>query len=215
MTILFYRHLPHYHPPEATYFVTFRVAGSLPQEIIKALCQERECEERLLAQRWQGAALAQEMYRLHKKLFARYDACLDHGQGPRWLADSRVAQIVMSEIQRLHPQGYGLVACYIMSNHVHLLVDLAGIPEPPQPKPGQHYTVLSHALRLLKGRSARSCNQLLGRRGPFWADESYDHVVRDEKERERIIAYILDNPVKAGLVKDWQDWPFTYFAGQI
>ena len=53
----------------------------------------------------------------------------------------------------------------------------------------------------LKGYTAREANRLLGRTGqPFWQGESYDHWVRDETEFIRIIAYIENNPVKAGLV---------------
>ncbi|MBI1881838.1 MAG: hypothetical protein HYR94_26990 [Chloroflexi bacterium] len=41
-------------------------------------------------------------------------------------------------------------------------------------------------------------------------DGSYHAVVRDEAERQRIITYVLNNPVKANLVEHWQDWPWTY-----
>ena len=47
--------------------------------------------------------------------------------------------------------------------------------------------------------------------GAFWHHESYDHYVRDE-ELNRIIQYIVNNPVKAGMVEDWRDWKFTYLA---
>ncbi len=49
----------------------------------------------------------------------------------------------------------------------------------------------------------------------FWQHESYDHVVRNEREYERILAYIVNNPVKAGLVSDWQEWPYTFVVGQL
>ncbi len=65
-------------------------------------------------------------------------------------------------------------------------------------------------MRLLKGESGALCNQVLGHRGAFWQHESYDHVVRDEYEFERILACMVNNPVKAGLVTDGQDWPYTY-----
>ncbi|MBC7249548.1 MAG: transposase [Anaerolineae bacterium] len=214
MTDVFYRrNLPHYHPPEATYFVTFRLAGSLPRQFLERLRQEYEQEERLLKQHFQGQSLNKERYRLQKKIFARYDAVLDKAaNGPRWLADPCLAHIVAREIHALHPTYYTLLAYCIMSNHVHLLVDTQGIPEPPRPASGQHCTPLNHALRLLKGRTARFCNEALGRSGSFWTPESYDHVVRDGKELERIVAYIINNPVKAGLVENADDWAFTYCA---
>jgi hypothetical protein len=53
----------------------------------------------------------------------------------------------------------------------------------------------------LKSWTARQANQLLGRSGqPFWQDESYDHWVRNRRQRDRMVRYIEDNPVSAGLV---------------
>jgi putative DNA methylase len=51
---------------------------------------------------------------------------------------------------------------------------------------------------------------MLVRNGAFWHNESYDHVVRDEGEFERVLLYIRNNPVKAGLVSEGGLWPFTY-----
>jgi putative transposase len=62
----------------------------------------------------------------------------------------------------------------------------------------------------LKGYTAYEGNRLLGRKGAFWEHESYDHYVRDEEELERIVAYVLSNPLKAGLVTDWKAWPWSY-----
>ncbi|MCL5021739.1 MAG: hypothetical protein M1339_08835 [Bacteroidetes bacterium] len=53
-------------------------------------------------------------------------------------------------------------------------------------------------------------NPSLGRSGPFWQDESYDHVIRGAAELERTILYVINNPVKAGLAKSWENWPWTY-----
>ena len=64
-------------------------------------------------------------------------------------------------------------------------------------------------MQRLKGRTAYKANQLLQRNGPFWQYESYDHLVRGIRELERINAYIVMNPVKAGLVENWEEWPFT------
>ena len=51
---------------------------------------------------------------------------------------------------------------------------------------------------------------MLGRNGRFWQEESYDHIIRDEAELNRIRQYILYNPVKAGLVDNPEDWPWNY-----
>ncbi|MEX1097888.1 MAG: hypothetical protein WED34_17720 [Planctomycetales bacterium] len=64
-------------------------------------------------------------------------------------------------------------------------------------------------MQSVKGYTARGCNKLLGLSGAFWQDESYDHVVRDQEELFRIIDYIENNPVKAGLVARREDWKFS------
>lgn len=172
MSEFFQRNLPHYHLSNATYFITFRLAGSLPAEVWKKLKKEYELEK-------------------------------------RWLAEPRFAEIAMRELHALHPNNYHLHAYCLMSNHCHMLLNQQDIPEPP-PIDGKHYTAVSHAMRLLKGRTGYACAELLGRKGAFWQHESYDHVVRDEKEFMRILEYIVNNPVKAGLVENWQDWAYTY-----
>ncbi|MBE7554915.1 MAG: transposase [Anaerolineales bacterium] len=90
-----------------------------------------------------------------------------------------------------------------MANHVHVVYT-------PLRKEDDSYHALSAIMQSLKGRTASKANSLLGRRGDFWQHENYDHVVRDEAEFQRIIRYVLNNPVKAGFVQKWQDWPWTY-----
>ena len=63
----------------------------------------------------------------------------------------------------------------------------------------------------LKGYTARKANRLLGRSGAFWQHESYDHVVRNASEWQRIITYVFNNPIKAGLMDQWQKWQWSYY----
>ena len=93
-------------------------------------------------------------------------------------------------------QHYELHAFVVMANHVHLLVL-------PRVNP-------SRFLQSVKGYTAREANRLLGRTGqPFWQAESYDHWVRDDRESDRIRAYIENNPVRAGLVANSEDYPWS------
>ena len=65
-------------------------------------------------------------------------------------------------------------------------------------------------MKSLKGASAREANRVLGRTGqPFSQKESYDHWVRNPSEFEKIRTYIEANPVKAGLVRTPQDYPWS------
>ncbi len=89
-----------------------------------------------------------------------------------------------------------------MPNHVHLLVTVL-----------EQDMLFTRVLKSLKGFLARQANVLLNRTGqPFWQAESYDHVVRNADEFNRIVSYILYNPVKAGLAREWDDYPYSYVA---
>src|SRR5204863_8647371 len=88
---------------------------------------------------------------------------------------------------------YQLRAWVIMPNHVHVVL-----------RPQASLPVVT---RWLKGSSARKANLILGRTGEaFWQDESFDHRVRDEVELDRIVRYVEDNPVRAGLAANPRDW---------
>jgi putative transposase len=193
--IYYERYLPHRLPPGETIFITFRLAGSLPQEVLARLQAEAQ-----LAQ--QRCELNTGMrYTEQKRYFGRFDALLDGADhGPTWLRQPAVAAIVQQAIQYPVGKGYDLRCYCIMPNHVYLVVTL------PENAPQ-----LIKTLQLLKGYSSFQANKLLGLSGAFWQAESYDHVVRPG-ELNRIISYVLENPVKAGLVDEWQKWPYNYLA---
>ena len=123
--------------------------------------------------------------------------------GPDWLGKDEVAKIVFHKIHSLDNSKYELLVNCIMPNHVHLVVmpyeDLSVSKSNTKGKTKEY--VLADILRLIKGSTAREANKILKKGGPFWQHESYDHVVRNEKELANIIRYVLNNPVKAGLKK--------------
>lgn len=203
--IYYHRNLPHYHMEGFPLFITFRLFGSLPVDVLAQLKAQRESELKALKN-----ATSPERYEIEKKHFVRYDDWLDRYEfGPRWLQAESIAKIVAKEINNLNDDRYRLMAYCIMPNHVHLLIEsLVSVQANHRGKSAKY--PITDTLRLLKGRTARDCNLELKRSGSFWQHESYDHVVRDDKELSRIILYILNNPVKAGLAKKWNDWKFTY-----
>jgi putative DNA methylase len=85
--------------------------------------------------------------------------------------------------------------------------------EAPANNTQSEYVPLKKITKYLKGYSAYKANRILGRTGEsFWQDESYDHWARDDDEYYRIIGYIENNPVKAGLVSLPEDWPWSSAA---
>jgi REP element-mobilizing transposase RayT len=146
------------------------------------------------------AVLPDVIYATLGQKFAAEDRALANAGGARWLEDTRVASQV-AEVLRTGERDnlYELCAWVIMPNHVHILI----LPR-SDPRKVTHW---------IKGRSARASNLLLGRMGPFWEHESYDHFVRNEQEFCRIVKYIEQNPVSAGFVAAAGDWPFSSACG--
>jgi len=104
-----------------------------------------------------------------------------------------------------------------MSNHVHTVFKPFLNDQSLHMVEGSHPLMYESAdptlgviMKSLKGYTAREANKILMRRGAFWEPESYDHFVRSDAEYERVINYVLNNPVKAGLVKNWSDWKWNW-----
>ncbi len=121
---------------------------------------------------------------------------LDNGLGQCELRDSCAAAAVEKNWLHFDDQKYRLLAWVVMPNHVHLLVEIWQTP-------------LSELLKNWKGFTARRINRLLDRCGKLWQDDYWDRYIRDEEHYRKVIHYIESNPVKAGLVKLPEQWPFS------
>jgi valyl-tRNA synthetase len=91
----------------------------------------------------------------------------------------------------------------VMPDHVHMLVT------PLRRGDGSWHT-LSDLLQSIKGDSAKLINESRRCTGPFWQDESYDRIVRDEHEFAERWSYMINNPVKAGLVDAPDQYEFIH-----
>jgi len=214
MKTFYQNRLPHIAPIGATFFVTFRLGDALPQTVLRAIKAELEARKKALLRE---APQCQKirLYEAYKRFYAKYDRQLDHEPyGACYLKDPAIAEIVTDKLHEFDGKYYDLQAYCIMPNHVHLLIDtMKQLELPDYTTPDgipKDYVQLDKIMQRIKGGTAYSANLALNRSGRFWQKDSYDHYVRNERERANIIAYILNNPVKARLVKNWQDWPFTF-----
>ena len=67
----------------------------------------------------------------------------------------------------------------------------------------------------IKGASAHAINKHLGRKGAIWQIESFDHVLRSSESLDAKILYILENPVRQGLVHDWTGYRWLWKTSEI
>ena len=60
----------------------------------------------------------------------------------------------------------------------------------------------------LKVASTRGINRAR-QNGPLWQPRYYDHAIRDVKEYHDTLSYMHFNPVRQGLVRRPEDWPWS------
>ncbi len=216
--------------PGASLFVTFRLADSIPQAIVRHYRNQKFAIDNQLA-RLVGANATGEIDDIrsnrlkdfHRAWFRKFEQILHkESTGPVWLKNPEIASLVFESFMHRDGRDFDLKALCIMSNHVHsvfrphLTHDSITVVKHTA---GFHMEAdsptLGVTMKSLKGYTARMANRLLGRTGKFWEVESYDHQVRDEAEFHRIVGYVLQNPVKAGLVRDWCHWKWTYLAKEL
>ena len=185
--------------------VTFRLTGSLPDHVVGELMEWRD-QLKAEAQKAPSPTERRKLLsQLGLKYWGHFDEVLNTAlDGPMWLRRSDVADLVAEAIRYREGTEYELGAYCIMPNHVHLLIGVQ-----------RSDTCLNAILQSLKAYTARKCNTLLTREGPFWQHESYDHVIRDGPELGQFVRYIINNPVAAGLCKNSEDWPWTYVKDDI
>jgi REP element-mobilizing transposase RayT/type I restriction-modification system DNA methylase subunit len=177
------RNLPHWNQQGVMYFVTFRLADSLPKAKLEQLQQERET---WLAHHSEPFTEA-ESAEYHRLFSDRVEQWLDAGAGSCCLADPKLAKIVGDALRHFDGQRYQLDEWVVMPNHVHVLLTPVGDHK------------LEDILHSWKSFTATAINKQRNQSGQFWQHESYDHIVRSEAQLAHYRQYIQDNPIKANV----------------
>ena len=174
-------YLPHFDGGEIPQFITFRLADSVPQELLT---------------KWRDE-LRDGDFDVDTALRRRIEMFLDQGYGACWLRNPLVAKGVQDSLLFFDGVRYRLTAWVVMPNHAHLLLT---------PSAGHELSAIQQSL---KSYTANEANKILGRTGQFWQPEAFDRWIRDADHFAKTIAYIENNPVKARLCKRAEDWPFS------
>ena len=201
----FYRNnLPHYQPEGAVFAISFRLAFSLPRIILAQLKAEKT-EFDKISEQLSGKEKENYTFEFKRKYFEEFDNFIDKYQSNAdWLRNVEISEIVKNSVLFLDKKKYLLHCLTIMPNHLHLILEPAMKAEYRFP--------IAEIMHSLKGFTARECNKKLCRKGQFWQHGHYDHMIRDDDDYNYQFNYIKNNPVKAGLVKYWEEW--KYFVDQ-
>lgn len=113
------------------------------------------------------------------------------------------ANIVLDALKWLeHTRMIVVNAAIVMPDHLHFIASLAdgGLPR---------------LMQSLKGYTSRQINILMHRKGALWQDQYHDHAIRKDEDLNEVVLYMLNNPVRAGLVKDFHEYPFWYCRWKV
>lgn len=112
--------------------------------------------------------------------------------------DAPTAKLVRDSVEFCSRKlGYTLHGYCLMPDHLHVLLS-----------PGDSGVALGKWLQDFKSYTTSRHRRTKGA-ARLWQESAHDHVCRDGETAEKVLAYTVDNPVRAGLVERWQDWPGT------
>jgi REP element-mobilizing transposase RayT len=121
----------------------------------------------------------------------------------RWHLPESVREIIIRHCLHDHNTKLHVHGVIVMPDHVHMVFTLL------RDKTGTTFGI-SEIMNGIKGSSAHSINRLLKRKGHVWQDESFDYILRSEEKMESKVEYICQNPVRKGLVKKVDDYPWLW-----
>jgi len=207
MLFRYRRYLPHLEIQNSSYFVTFRLAGSVPLKVIENWKSERE-EILKLALSNRRSLSEHEKQRLKFLFCAKIDDYSDKGRGDCWLENPGIAQLVVNALRYFDSQRYNLHAWCVMPNHVHVVFTVIS-------DGAETDSDLDRILHSWKSFTSHEANKILARSGTFWQSEYYDHLIRCNEDFGHCVEYTLQNPVKAGLCSHWDQWPWSGCSEKI
>ncbi len=196
--------LPHWKMDSGTYAVTFRQSDSLPAEALNRyrdardiLLKKIEALRTLDSSRSHSAELSSLRDQLNRLQDTIIDPALNKGHGSCLFSMEENAQLVAEALRHFDNKRYNLLAWCVMPNHVHAVLKLA---------PGEQLEKILHSW---KSFTSHELNNQIGASGSVWQKESYDHLIRDGDDLRNQIAYVVDNPIKAGL-SNWSWFGCAY-----
>lgn len=183
------RHLPHWRLPGAAYFVTFRLADSIPEAILVEMQREAESWRQKLTDRSipMSADERAEWQDFQRTRQRKLERLLDEGHGECLLREARHRRVVVESLHHFEGQRCEMLSYAVMPNHVHVMCRLSG---------GYR---LEDVCNSWKWFTAQHIQRSLGRKGPLWQDENFDRIIRDAEHYQATVRYIAKNPIKAKL----------------
>jgi putative transposase len=184
---------PHWSQSGTLVFITFRTNDSIPRNVLEHW--ENEKQQWLSERGHDGAhwstilpTLADQDQRIFQQQFGRTrEAFLDECHGDCVLRRPELSQIVANSLLHFDGVRYRMGDFVVMPNHVHLLAVFESAERMrDQIDSWLHFT-------------AARINKILNRKGKFWQQKPFDHLVRSPAQYDYLRDYVANNPLKANL----------------
>jgi len=121
----------------------------------------------------------------------------------RWILRKWAREIILGCCRHDDGIRYQLRVAVVMPDHVHVILT-------PLIDPARQLVVsLAQIMKGVKGSSAHAIDHRLSH-GAVWQEESFDRVLRSSESLDAKIEYVLNNPVRGGLVRDWHDYRWLW-----
>ena len=178
-------YLPH-REFKSLQFITFRLYDSVPAKIVRL---------------WKDELLIDDATNTNdpkmQELRKRIDKYEDAGYGQCFLKDERIAELVQNNLLHFDGERYRLIGWCIMPNHVHVLIEVME---------GWTLSLIMHGWR---SYTAHEANRILNRTGDFWQNDYFDRYIRSQEHFNKVVGYIDNNPLKAGLTTADNPWRWS------
>ena len=120
-----------------------------------------------------------------------------------YFLEKTISEIVIDEINKLHNEkNVSSLSWVLMPDHLHWIFELKEIS-------------LGNVMKYLKGRSSIKINNLLNNNGSIWQKSFYERSIRNDCELENTTHYIMENPIRAGIVQNIREYPYCWISNQI
>jgi REP element-mobilizing transposase RayT len=114
--------------------------------------------------------------------------------------------LVFKSIKFHDGKKFRLYACAVMTTHVHIILL-------PLEESRCNFYSLAQIMHSLKSYTTNKIQRTMNKKGCIWLAEDYDRIIRDDNDFYEKMNYIINNPLKAGLAKNPDDYKWLYYRG--
>ena len=145
--------------------------------------------------------------RIFLKGYRYYLTIVTHGRNPILIKNIELLRESFRESKRYFK--YRIDAIVVLPDHIHMVICPENADEYPRIIKSIKYYFSKHCK--LEEKTEQSTSRHKRKYKPIWQKRFYEHPIRDEKDYDRCLEYIRNNPIKHEYVTNEKDWLYSSF----